>query len=101
MAAFSDTAFSEIAFDVGAFDFGTASIVSFSSGAFGKDSAFSSSAFAFDSPAVVARISGKPRKRPLRRKPQPVTSGWWMLGIDESGQLTDEELLLFSSIDLD
>ena len=51
--------------------------------------------------AVVTTISGKPRRRPLRRKPREVTPGWWMIPVDAGGEITDEEFLLLSSIDLD
>lgn len=53
------------------------------------------------SPVIETALSGTPRKRPLRRKPPSVTYGSWMLPIDASGELTEDEFLLLSSIDLE
>lgn len=52
-------------------------------------------------PVVETALSGTPRKRPIRRKPPSVTYGSWMLAIDASGELTEDEFLMLSAIDLD
>lgn len=43
-------------------------------------------------------FKGKP---PRPRKPPAVTYGSWMLPIDASGELTEDEFLMLSSIDID
>lgn len=50
---------------------------------------------------VTVDLHGTPRKRPIRRKPVQVTYGSWMLPIDASGELNEDEFLMLSAIDLD
>lgn len=96
MSAFSSAAFSEQAYSLDAFDFGDVN-VSFSSAAFSKDVALSSSAFSFDGGITTTLRPGRvyrgtyPHWKPLQRKP------YW----EDPNQDDEEKLLAMMGIFLD